>query len=127
MAVRVKCVGRGRRETSTLPLALRAVGAHIPVAKLAMPFHGTYGQALANLCAGMEEGVHVIDSADGGLKGCPFAPGATANVATEDIVYMLEGMGIKTGVDLQKLLAAINESTALIGRSPASRVANVVV
>src|SRR5439155_6450112 len=64
---------------------LRAVGEHVPREKLAMHFHDTYGQALANLYAGMEEGVHVIDSAAGGLGGCPFAPGATGNVATEDV------------------------------------------
>jgi hydroxymethylglutaryl-CoA lyase len=105
---------------------LRAVGAHLPLAKLAMHFHDTYGQALANLYAGMEEGVRVIDSAAGGLGGCPFAPGATGNVATEDVVYMLEGMGIKTGVDIDRLLLATNEITGLIGRTPASRVANAL-
>jgi hydroxymethylglutaryl-CoA lyase len=105
---------------------LRAVGAHVPVANLAMHFHDTYGQALANLYAGMEEGVRVIDAAAGGLGGCPFAPGATGNVATEDVVYMLEGMGIATGVDLQKLLVAINEITRLTGRAPASRVATAL-
>jgi hydroxymethylglutaryl-CoA lyase len=105
---------------------LRAVGTHVPVAKLAMHFHDTYGQALANLYAGMEEGVRVIDAAAGGLGGCPFAPGATGNVATEDVVYMLEGMGIKTGVDMDKLLAATNEITGLIGRTPASRVATAL-
>src|SRR6266513_23361 len=68
---------------------LRAVTAHVPIASLAMHFHDTYGQALANLYAGMEEGVRVIDSAAGGLGGCPYAPGATGNVATEDVVYML--------------------------------------
>jgi hydroxymethylglutaryl-CoA lyase len=96
------------------------------MAKLAMHFHDTYGQALANLYAGMEEGVNVIDSAAGGLGGCPFAPGATGNVATEDVVYMLEGMGIKTGVDMEKLLAATNEITALIDRTPVSRVASAL-
>jgi hydroxymethylglutaryl-CoA lyase len=105
---------------------LRAVGAQVPMEKLAMHFHDTYGQALANLYAGMEEGVRVIDSAAGGLGGCPFAPGATGNVATEDVVYMLEGMGIKTGVDIDKVLLATNEITALIGRMPASRVANAL-
>ena len=105
---------------------LRAVGAHVPPTSLAMHFHDTYGQALVNLYAGIEEGVHVIDSAAGGLGGCPFAPGATGNVATEDVVYMLEGMGIRTGVDMQKLLAATNEITRLIGRAPASRVANAL-
>src|SRR6201985_3238548 len=105
---------------------LRAVGAEVPMAKLAMHFHDTYGQALANLYAGMEEGVRVVDSAAGGLGGCPFAPGATGNVATEDVVYMLEGMGIETGVDMAKLVAATNAITALIGRAPASRVANAL-
>jgi len=105
---------------------LRAVGQSVPAEKLAMHFHDTYGQALANLYAGMEEGVRVIDSAAGGLGGCPFAPGASGNVATEDVVYMLEGMGVRTGVDMQKLLAATNEITALIGRAPASRVATAL-
>jgi hydroxymethylglutaryl-CoA lyase len=102
---------------------LRAVAGSVPIANLAMHFHDTYGQALANLYAGMEEGARVIDSAAGGLGGCPYAPGATGNVATEDVVYMLEGMGIATGVDMAKLLAATNEISKLIGRSPVSRVA----
>src|SRR6202790_5449494 len=87
---------------------LRAVSRAVPMTNLAMHFHDTYGQALANLYAGMEEGARVIDSAAGGLGGCPFAPGATGNVATEDVVYMLEGMGIATGVDMTKLLGGTN-------------------
>jgi hydroxymethylglutaryl-CoA lyase len=102
---------------------LRAVAGHVPMAHLAMHFHDTYGQALANLYAGMEEGARVIDSAAGGLGGCPYAPGATGNVATEDVVYMLEGLGIATGVDMTKLLQATNEISQLIGRPPLSRVA----
>jgi hydroxymethylglutaryl-CoA lyase len=102
---------------------LRAVAGCMPMAKLAMHFHDTYGQALANLYAGMEEGARVIDSAAGGLGGCPYAPGATGNVATEDVVYMLEGMGIRTRVDMAKLVAATNEVSKLIGRPPVSRVA----
>jgi hydroxymethylglutaryl-CoA lyase len=105
---------------------LRAVGGDVPVAHLAMHFHDTYGQALANLYAGMEEGVRVIDAAAGGLGGCPFAPGATGNVATEDVVYMLEGMGIPTGVDMTRLLAATNAISRLIGRPPVSRVASAL-
>jgi len=105
---------------------LRAVGVNIPIANLAMHFHDTYGQALANLYAGMEEGVRVIDSAAGGLGGCPYAPGATGNVATEDVVYMLEGMGIKTGVVMDRLLAATNEISRLLGRPPVSRVASAL-
>ena len=105
---------------------LRVVGQQVPVANLAMHFHDTYGQALANLYAGMEEGVRVIDSAAGGLGGCPYAPGATGNVATEDVVYMLEGMGIATGVDMPRLLAATNQVSRLIGRPPVSRVATAL-
>src|SRR5919198_3009960 len=105
---------------------LRAVAGEGPMQKLAVHFHDTYGQALANLYAGMEEGCRVIDSAAGGLGGCPYAPGATGNVATEDVVYMLEGMGIATGVDMGKLLAATNEITGLIGRMPVSRVATAL-
>jgi hydroxymethylglutaryl-CoA lyase len=105
---------------------LRAVAEHVPVAKLAMHFHDTYGQALANLYAGMEEGVTVIDSAAGGLGGCPYAPGATGNVATEDVVYMLGGLGIRTGVDMEKLLAAINDICRLLGHPPVSRVASAL-
>ncbi|MDB5605365.1 MAG: hydroxymethylglutaryl-CoA lyase [Bradyrhizobium sp.] len=105
---------------------LRAVAGAVPMANLAMHFHDTYGQALANLCAGMEEGARVIDSAAGGLGGCPYAPGATGNVATEDVVYMLEGMGIATGVDMPRLVAATNEISKLIGRPPVSRVASAL-
>jgi hydroxymethylglutaryl-CoA lyase len=105
---------------------LRAVAGAVPMTHLAMHFHDTYGQALANLYAGMEEGARVIDSAAGGLGGCPYAPGATGNVATEDVVYMLEGMGIATGVDMPKLVAATNEITRLIGRAPMSRVAAAI-
>ncbi|MGM5019357.1 hydroxymethylglutaryl-CoA lyase [Tardiphaga sp. 367_B4_N1_1] len=105
---------------------LRAVAGSVPMPKLAMHLHDTYGQALANLYAGMEEGCRVVDSAAGGLGGCPYAPGATGNVGTEDVVYMLEGMGIATGVDMNKLLAATNTISALIGRPPVSRVASAL-
>ena len=105
---------------------LRAVAGVVPMAKLAMHFHDTYGQALANLYAGMEEGARVIDSAAGGLGGCPYAPGATGNVATEDVVYMLEGMGIATGVDMTRLVAATNRISTLISRPPVSRVAAAI-
>jgi hydroxymethylglutaryl-CoA lyase len=102
---------------------LRAVAGDVQMTSLAMHFHDTYGQALANLYAGLDEGCRVIDSAAGGLGGCPYAPGATGNVATEDVVYMLDGMGASTGVDMAKLLAATNEISRLIGRPPVSRVA----
>ena len=102
---------------------LRAVAGSVPIANLAMHFHDTYGQALANLYAGLEEGARVIDAAAGGLGGCPFAPGATGNVATEDVVYMLEGLGVATGVDMTKLVAATNDISNQLGRRPVSRVA----
>jgi hydroxymethylglutaryl-CoA lyase len=105
---------------------LRAVAGDVPMASLAMHFHDTYGQALANLYAGMEEGCRVLDSAAGGLGGCPYAPGATGNVATEDVVYMLEGLGVATGVDMSKLVAATNDIGRLIGRTPVSRVAAAI-
>lgn len=105
---------------------LRVVAEHVPMTALAMHFHDTYGQALANLYAGLEEGARVIDSAAGGLGGCPYAPGATGNVATEDVVYMLEGLGIGTGVGMTKLLAATNEISRLLGRPPVSRVATAL-
>jgi hydroxymethylglutaryl-CoA lyase len=104
-------------------LLVRAVAGSVPIANLAMHFHDTYGQALANLYAGLEEGARVIDAAAGGLGGCPFAPGATGNVATEDVVYMLEGLGVATDVDMTKLVAATNDISAQLGRPPVSRVA----
>ena len=100
---------------------LRAVAGSVPMAHLAMHFHDTYGQALANLYAGMEEGARVIDSAAGGLGGCPYAPGASGNLATEDLLYMLNGIGIETGVDLDKVAAASRVIGTRLGRELPSR------
>ena len=83
---------------------LEAVAAAVPIEKLAAHFHDTYGQALANLYAVLEEGISVIDASVAGLGGCPYAKGASGNVATEDVLYLLNGLGIKTGVDLDKLV-----------------------
>ena len=83
---------------------LDAVAAEVPIEKLAAHFHDTYGQALANLYAVLEEGISVIDASVAGLGGCPYAKGASGNVATEDVLYLLNGLGIKTGVDLDKLV-----------------------
>lgn len=83
---------------------LEAVSAEVPIEKLAAHFHDTYGQALANLYAVLEEGISVIDASVAGLGGCPYAKGASGNVATEDVLYLLNGLGIKTGVDLNKLV-----------------------
>jgi hydroxymethylglutaryl-CoA lyase len=84
---------------------LEAVAAEVPIEKLAAHFHDTYGQALANLYAVLEEGISVIDASVAGLGGCPYAKGASGNVATEDVLYLLNGLGIKTGVDLNKLVS----------------------
>ena len=101
---------------------IRAVAEVVPMQNIAMHFHDTYGQALANIYAGLEEGARVIDSAAGGLGGCPYAPGATGNVATEDVVYMLDGMGMPTGIDLPLLVEASRAICANLGRVPVSRV-----
>ncbi len=82
---------------------LGAVTDHVPVEQVAVHFHDTYGQAIANIYAALEEGVSVVDSSIAGLGGCPYAPGAAGNVATEDVLYLLQGLGIETGVDLKNL------------------------
>ncbi|MHA1537752.1 MAG: hydroxymethylglutaryl-CoA lyase [Alphaproteobacteria bacterium] len=102
---------------------IAAVAAKVPLEKLALHFHDTYGQALANIYAGLEMGVAAIDSSVAGLGGCPYAPGAAGNVASEDVLYMLRGLGIETGVDFDKLLAAGKFITDALGRKPASKVA----
>ena len=89
---------------------------------LAIHFHDTRGQALANILACLEEGVAVVDAAVSGTGGCPYAPGASGNVASEDVVYMLEGMGIGTGVDLPALVDTGRWLAALLGRSSGSKV-----
>ncbi|SCA55238.1 Hydroxymethylglutaryl-CoA lyase [Candidatus Terasakiella magnetica] len=101
---------------------ITAVVQDVPVGKLAGHFHDTYGQALANIYAALELGVHVIDSSVAGLGGCPYAKGASGNVATEDVVYMLNGLGIETGVDLVKLCEAGRFISQSLGRVPASKV-----
>jgi len=106
--------------------AIEAVAKHIPVEKLAGHFHDTYGQALANIYAALELGVTVVDSSVAGLGGCPYAKGASGNVATEDVVYLLNGLGIKTGVDLEQLAAVGRTICAELGRTPASRVAQAL-
>jgi hydroxymethylglutaryl-CoA lyase len=101
---------------------LRAVAAEVPMPALAVHFHDTYGQALSNILACLEEGVAVIDSAVSGTGGCPYARGATGNVATEDVVYMLEGLGIATGIDLDRLVGTGSWLAALLGRASGSKV-----
>ncbi|UHQ18515.1 hydroxymethylglutaryl-CoA lyase [Lysobacter sp. KIS68-7] len=101
---------------------LRAVAAEVPMAALAVHFHDTYGQALPNLLACLEEGVRVADASVSGTGGCPYAKGASGNVASEDVVYMLHGMGVETGVDLDKLVETGRWLAALLGRGSGSKV-----
>lgn len=101
---------------------LRAVAGDVPMAALAVHFHDTRGQALANILACLEEGVRVVDSAVGGTGGCPYARGASGNVASEDVAYMLEGMGMRTGVDLDALVDAGRWLATLLGRANGSKV-----
>eukprot|EP00002_Diphylleia_rotans_P036373 TRINITY_DN7_c0_g2_i2.p1 TRINITY_DN7_c0_g2~~TRINITY_DN7_c0_g2_i2.p1 ORF type:complete len:335 (+),score=74.18 TRINITY_DN7_c0_g2_i2:61-1065(+) len=102
---------------------IKTVSEVVPIDKLAVHFHDTYGQALANILTALQMGVSVVDSSVAGLGGCPYAKGATGNVATEDVLYMLNGMGIETGVDMDKLLDAGAFICKHLGREPASRAA----
>ena len=105
---------------------IEAVAMRVPVDKLAVHFHDTYGQALANVLAALEKGVAIVDSAVAGLGGCPYAPGASGNVASEDVLYMLDGLGVRTGVDLRKLAEAGRFISEALGREPASKVARAL-
>ncbi len=105
---------------------IETVAKKVPTAKLAGHYHDTYGQALANIYASLEAGVKTFDSSVAGLGGCPYAKGATGNVATEDVVYMMNGLGIATGVDLEKLRQAGEFICAQLGREPASKVARAL-
>lgn len=99
------------------------IAAHVPRAQLAGHFHDTYGQALANVYASLLEGISTFDSSVAGLGGCPYAKGATGNVATEDVVYLLDGLGIETGIDLERLIEAGQRISTVLGRANGSRVA----
>jgi len=102
------------------------VGAHVPVAALAGHFHDTYGMAAANVVAALEMGVSVFDASVGGLGGCPYAAGASGNVATEDLVWLFNRMGIATGIDLDALVDCAVWISSLLGRAPGSRVAQAI-
>lgn len=97
------------------------ISTRIPREKLAMHFHDTYGQGVANVLASLEEGISVFDSSVAGLGGCPFAPGASGNVATEDVVYLLHGLGIKTGIDLRAVARTGDWISRHLGRANAAR------
>lgn len=101
---------------------VQACAGAVPADRLAVHFHDTYGQALANIYAALEDGVRVVDAAAGGLGGCPYARGASGNVATEAVVYMLDGMGVETGVAMEALLDAVEFAAVALGRAPASAV-----
>jgi isopropylmalate/homocitrate/citramalate synthase len=105
---------------------IEAVARHVPMKQLAVHFHDTYGQALANILATLEMGIGVVDSSVAGLGGCPYAKGASGNVATEDVVYMLNGMGISTGIDLDRLAKVGRAVLQQLGRAPASKVAQAL-
>ncbi|MFI8738978.1 hydroxymethylglutaryl-CoA lyase [Ectopseudomonas toyotomiensis] len=102
---------------------INVVGREIPRHLLAGHFHDTYGQALANIYASLLEGINVFDSSVAGLGGCPYAKGATGNVATEDVLYLLQGLGIETGVEIDKLIAAGQRICNVLGKANGSRVA----
>ncbi|MGH7015339.1 MAG: hydroxymethylglutaryl-CoA lyase [Stellaceae bacterium] len=103
-----------------------AVAQRVPRERLAIHCHDTYGQALANILAALESGIATVDSSVAGLGGCPYAPGAAGNVASEDVVYMLDGLGIEHGIDLARLAAAGRFISAALGREPASKCAKAL-
>jgi hydroxymethylglutaryl-CoA lyase len=111
----------GTGTPGTTQRLIETVARRIPLDKLGGHFHDTYGQALANILASMEVGMATFDSSVAGLGGCPFAPGATGNVATEDVVYMLNGLGVETGVDIDLLLDAADFICGVLQRPTASR------
>ena len=116
-------VGTPGRVQAAMGRALK----HYPIEEVSGHFHDTYGQALANIYACLEMGVHHFDTSVAGLGGCPYAKGATGNVATEDVVFMLQGLGIETGIDLERLVDAGAAIARVIGRPPVSRVARALL
>jgi isopropylmalate/homocitrate/citramalate synthase len=109
-----------------VPVVVSAVAERVPLEKIALHFHDTRGTALANVLTALQLGVATYDSSAGGLGGCPYAPGATGNLATEDLLYMLDGLGIETGMSLQKVLAASRFIEQRLGHPLASRYAAAV-
>ncbi|HUP06883.1 MAG TPA: hydroxymethylglutaryl-CoA lyase [Caldimonas sp.] len=116
-------VGTPNKVRAAMERALR----HYPLNELSGHFHDTYGQALANVMACLELGVHVFDASVAGLGGCPYAKGATGNVGTEDVLFLLDGLGIETGVDLEKLVDAAEYISSVVGRKPASRTGSALL
>jgi len=97
------------------------------MAEVSGHFHDTYGQALANIYACLEMGIHTFDASVAGLGGCPYAKGATGNVGTEDVLFLLNGLGIETGVDIDKLIDAAAYISGVLGRKPVSRSGNALL
>ncbi len=116
----------GRATPRETRAVIDAVAVGVPRAQLAWHGHDTYGQALVNVLAALEADVTVVDAAVAGLGGCPFAPGAAGNLATEDLVYLLDGLGVATGIDLARLADAGRAITAALGHAPAGRVARAL-
>ncbi len=116
-------VGTPRRVQAAMERALK----HFPIDEVSGHFHDTYGQALANIYACLEMGVHVFDASIAGLGGCPYAKGATGNVGTEDVLFMLDGLGIETGIDLDKLIDAAAFISGVLDRKPVSRTGNALL
>jgi hydroxymethylglutaryl-CoA lyase len=116
----------GTGTPSRLQTMIETVARVVPMERLAVHFHDTYGQALANILASLELGIAVIDSSVAGLGGCPYAKGASGNVASEDVLYMLDGLAIATGVDLAKLAAAGQFISTVLGREPQSKAARAL-
>jgi hydroxymethylglutaryl-CoA lyase len=105
---------------------MQRVAREFPIAQLSGHFHDTYGQALANIYAGLEVGVSIFHASVAGLGGCPYAKGATGNVATEDVLYLMQGLGIETGIDLDAVVDAGQFISQYLGRRSASRAGNAI-
>jgi hydroxymethylglutaryl-CoA lyase len=116
-------VGTPKRVQAAMERALK----HFPLAEVSGHFHDTYGQALANIYACLEMGIHTFDASVAGLGGCPYAKGATGNVGTEDVLFMLNGLGIATGIDIDQLVDAAGWISGVLGRKPVSRTGNALL
>ena len=116
-------VGTPKRVRAAMERAMK----HFPVAQVSGHFHDTYGQALANIYACLELGIHTFDASVAGLGGCPYAKGATGNVGTEDVLFMLNGLGIDTGIDIERLVDAAEYISNVLGRKPVSRTGNALL
>ena len=116
-------VGTPKRVQAAMERALK----HYPLAEVSGHFHDTYGQALANIYACLELGIHRFDTSVAGLGGCPYAKGATGNVATEDVLFMLNGLGVDTGIDIKRLIDAAAFISSVLGRKPVSRVGSALL